>query len=189
MKKTISELIIDMQKAFNSTNLPENNKNNNISNEVMEKYIIFKKWLDDNGAIYPKLTFPVIFSNIIGCQAKEDINSNSCLLYIPYKLLIDASNITIKYIPPSLNKNNTIKLVLFLLQEYEKKEKSFYKPYIDIILLNEYSNYTPFWNKDDFLELNDEMVEDNINYYINEITSYYQEIFNNNKKKTRFYII
>ena len=181
MKKTIYEMIIDMQNELNSSNISQNN--NKISSEILEKYNIFKKWLDDNGAIYPKLTFPVPFSNIIGCQAKEDINSNSCIFYIPYKLLIDASNIKIKYLPPSLNKNNTLKLVLFLLQEYEKKEKSFYKPYIDIIMLNDYSNYTPFWNKDDFIELNDEMVEENINYYINEITNYYQEIFNNNKKK------
>ena len=181
MKKTISEMIIDMQNELNSSNISQNN--NKISNEILEKYNIFKKWLDDNGAIYPKLSFPVNFSNIIGCQAKEDINPNSCIFYIPYKLLIDASNIKIKYLPQSLNKNNTLKLVLFLLQEYEKKEKSFYKPYIDLIMLNDYSNYTPFWSKDDFIELNDETVEENINYYINEIANYYQEIFDKKKKK------
>ena len=54
-------------------------------------------------------------------------------------------------------------------------------------MLNDYSNYTTFWNKDDFLELNDEMVEENINYYINEITEYSYEIFgeNKNEKKSR----
>ena len=78
--------------------------------------------------------------------------------------MIDASNVKIDYLPSSLKKNNTRKLVLFLLEEYEKKEKSFYKPYIDMILLNDYSNYTPFWSKDDCLDLNDDMVEDNINY-------------------------
>ena len=187
MKKSISELITDMQKDLNSSNNSTQNSDKiEIPQETIEKYKIFKKWLDDNGAIYPKLTFPVKFSNIIGCEAIEDINPNTCIFYIPYKLLIDASNIKINYLPSSLKKNNTIKLVLFLLQEYEKKEKSFYKPYIDIILLNDFSNYTPFWSKDDFLELNDEMVEENINYYINEITDYYQEIFEKRKKKYDF---
>ena len=187
MKKTFSEIITDIQNELNmSNNLKNKNKNIEIPKETIEKYNIFKQWLDENGAIYNKLSFPVKFNNIIGCQAKEDINPNTCLFYIPYKLLIDASNIKIKYLPSSLKNNNTIKLVLFLLEEYEKKEKSFYKPYIDIILLNDYSNYTPFWSKDDFLELNDEMVEENINYYINEITDYYQDIFDKRKKKFDF---
>ena len=88
--------------------------------------------------------------------------------------------------PKSLKKNNTVKLVLFLLEEHEKKEKSFYKPYIDLILINDFSNYTPFWSKDDLIELNDEMVEENINYYINEIIDYYSEIFDKKEKKFDF---
>ena len=43
------------------------------------------------------------------------------MFYIPYKLLIDSSNVKIDYIPEDLKKNNTIKLILFLLEEYEKK--------------------------------------------------------------------
>ena len=54
-------------------------------------------------------------------------------------------------------------------------------------MLNDFSNYTPFWSKDDFLELNDEMVEENINYYINEITEYYYEIFGENEKEKKKY--
>jgi hypothetical protein len=187
MKKTFFELIADIQKDLDlSKDIPENKENNKIPKDTIDKYNNFKKWLDENGAIYPKLSLPVKFSNIIGCQAAEDINQNSCIFYIPYKLLIDASNVKLDYIPKSLKNNNTIKLVLFLLEEYEKKEKSFYKPYIDIILLNDYSNYTPFWSKDDCLDLNDDMVEDNINYYISEITDYYQEIFEKNDRKCDF---
>ena len=76
---------------------PENSKNIEIPKETMDKYINFKKWLDDNGAIYPKVSFPVKFSNIIGCQATEDIKQNNCIFYFPYKLLIDSSNIKINY--------------------------------------------------------------------------------------------
>ena len=53
-------------------------------------------------------------------------------------------------------------------------------------MLNDYSNYTPFWKKDDYDDLNDETVEENINYYINEITDYYQQIFDKRKKKEDF---
>ena len=177
MKKTIFEIISDMQNDLNNGKKTPNNNYNDIPKETMEKYINFKKWLDENGAIYPRVEFPKKFFNIIGCQAKEDIKENNCLFYIPYKLLIDSSNIKIDYIPYSLKNNNTIRLVLFLLEENAKKEKSFYKPYIDMILINDYSNYTPFWTKDDFIELSDSMVEENINYYINEINDYYEEIF------------
>ena len=187
MKKTIYEIISEIQQDINNKSFNFNNFNNNIiSQDSLDKYNNFKKWLDENGAIYPKLNFPKKFNNIFGCEATEDIKENSCLFYIPYKLLIDSSNIKIKYLPKSLKKNNTVKLVLFLLEEHEKKEKSFYKPYIDLILINDFSNYTPFWSKDDLIELNDEMVEENINYYINEIIDYYSEIFDKKEKKFDF---
>ena len=187
MKKTIYEIISEIQQDINNKSFNFNNINNNIiSQDSLDKYNNFKKWLDENGAIYPKLNFPKKFNNIFGCEATEDIKENSCIFYIPYKLLIDSSNIKIKYLPKSLKKNNTVKLVLFLLEEHEKKEKSFYKPYIDLILINDFSNYTPFWSKDDLIELNDEMVEENINYYINEIIDYYSEIFDKKEKKIDF---
>ena len=187
MKKTIYEIISEIQQDINNKSFNFNNINNNIiSQDSLDKYNNFKRWLDENGAIYPKLNFPKKFNNIFGCEATEDIKENSCLFYIPYKLLIDSSNIKIKYLPKSLKKNNTVKLVLFLLEEHEKKEKSFYKPYIDLILINDFSNYTPFWSKDDLIELNDEMVEENINYYINEIIDYYSEIFDKKEKKFDF---
>ena len=187
MKKTIYEIISEIQQDINNKSFNFNNINNNIiPQDSLDKYNNFKKWLDENGAIYPKLNFPKKFNNIFGCEATEDIKENSCIFYIPYKLLIDSSNIKIKYLPKSLKKNNTVKLVLFLLEEHEKKEKSFYKPYIDLILINDFSNYTPFWSKDDLIELNDEMVEENINYYINEIIDYYSEIFDKKEKKFDF---
>ena len=183
-KKTIFEIISDMQQDLNNNS--SLNNNNDIPEDIKEKYTNFKKWLDENGTIYPRLNFPKKFNNIIGCEATEDIKENSCIFYIPYKLLIDSSNITYNYLPAALKNNNTIKLVLFLLEEYNKKEKSFYKPYIDLILINDFKNYTPFWSRDDLLELNNDMVEENINYYINEIIDYYEEIINKSKIKIDF---
>ena len=105
MKKSISEIISEMQNDINSqNNLSKHFKDTEIPKETIEKYNNFKKWLDENGAIYPKLSFPVKFANIIGCEASEDINQNTCIFYIPYKLLIDSSNIKIDYIPELLKK-------------------------------------------------------------------------------------
>ena len=183
MKKTVFEIISDLQKDINNTKSKESNY---IPEDVLEKYTKFKKWLDENGAIYPRVSFPQKFANIIGCEATEYIKENNCIFYIPYKLLIDSSNINLKYLPSSLKNNNTIKLVLFLIEEHSKKEKSFYKPYIDLILINDFRNYTPFWSKGDLLELNDDVVEENINYYINEIVDYYEEIIDKSEVKFDF---
>ena len=185
MKKTIFELVSSIQQDLNNNNSSKGN-NIEIPEDISQKYINFKKWLDENGTIYPKLNFPVKFNNIFGCEATEDIKENSCIFYIPYKLLIDSSNIKYDFLPQSLKDNNTIKLVLFLLEEYNKKEKSFYKPYIDLILINDFKNYTPFWSRDDLLELNDDMVEENINYYMNEIIDYYDDIVEKSRNKIDF---
>ena len=185
MKKTIFELVSSIQQDLNNNNSSKGN-NIEIPEDISQKYINFKKWLDENGTIYPKLNFPVKFNNIFGCEATEDIKENSCIFYIPYKLLIDSSNIKYDFLPQSLKDNNTIKLVLFLLEEYNKKEKSFYKPYIDLILINDFRNYTPFWSRDDLLELNDDMVEENINYYMNEIIDYYDDIVEKSRIKIDF---
>ena len=185
MKKTIFELVSSIQQDLNNNNSSKGN-NIEIPEDISQKYINFKKWLDENGTIYPKLNFPVKFNNIFGCEATEDIKENSCIFYIPYKLLIDSSNIKYDFLPQSLKENNTIKLVLFLLEEYNKKEKSFYKPYIDLILINDFKNYTPFWSRDDLLELNDDMVEENINYYMNEIIDYYDDIVEKSRIKIDF---
>ena len=185
MKKTIFELVSSIQQDLNNNNSSKGN-NIEIPEDISQKYINFKKWLDENGTIYPKLNFPVKFNNIFGCEATEDIKENSCIFYIPYKLLIDSSNIKYDFLPQSLKDNNTIKLVLFLLEEYNKKEKSFYKPYIDLILINDFKNYTPFWSRDDLLELNEDMVEENINYYMNEIIDYYDDIVEKSRIKIDF---
>ena len=78
MKKTIYEIISEIQQDINNKSFNFNNINNNIiSQDSLDKYNNFKKWLDENGAIYPKLNFPKKFNNIFGCEATEDIKENS----------------------------------------------------------------------------------------------------------------
>lgn len=109
-----------------------------VNNDIQEKYDSFKKWLSSNGAIFPNIEFPIQYSSvkIIGCKTTKQINPNTAILYIPYKLIIDSNKIDIK------TEHNSLKLTLFLLGENDKKEKSFWREYIDLILMN--NNNNPF---------------------------------------------
>lgn len=142
-----------------------------INNDVQGKYNAFKKWLSSNGAIFPNLEFPIQYSSvkIIGCKTTKQINPNTAILYVPYKLIIDSNKIDIK------TNHNSLKLTLFLLEENDKKEKSFWKDYIELILMNNnnnpfiidcYENYKNDLNK----ELLDGIVE-----YEKEIKDLYQK--------------
>lgn len=108
-----------------------------VNNDIQEKYDSFKKWLSSNGAIFPNIEFPIQYSSvkIIGCKTTKQVNPNTAILYIPYKLIIDSNKIDIK------TEHNSLKLTLFLLGEKDKKEKSFWREYIDLILMN---NNNPF---------------------------------------------
>ena len=56
MKKTIFELVSSIQLDLNNNNSSKGN-NIEIPEDISQKYINFKKWLDENGTIYPKLNF------------------------------------------------------------------------------------------------------------------------------------
>ena len=70
-----------------------------VNNDIQEKYDSFKKWLSSNGAIFPNIEFPIQYSSvkIIGCKTTKQINPNTAILYIPYKLIIDSNKIDIKH--------------------------------------------------------------------------------------------
>ena len=55
------------------------------------------------------------------------------------------------------------------MKEIDKGKESFYKPYIDLILSNNFNSYPVFWNEDDKIELNDGDFEDKISNYNDEI--------------------
>ena len=139
MKKTIFELVSSIQQDLNNNNSSKGN-NIEIPEDISQKYINFKKWLDENGTIYPKLNFPVKFNNIFGCEATEDIKENSCIFYIPYKLLIDSSNIKYDFLPQSLKDNNTIKFQVSFFSKssviYKNKLYSFHNNSRDITFMN-----------------------------------------------------
>ena len=170
-------LIIDILSQLNKSENTED-KEYKFPKDIIEVYSKFKNWLNENGAIYPNIEFPIAYlkGKLIGCKSSKIIEQNKAILYIPYKLIIDSSKIEMNTTLPSLNKYNSTKIAYFLMKEFDKGDKSFYKPYIDLILSNDYLNFPAFWNKEDIIELNDHEVNDKILNYKDEINQTYEQI-------------
>ena len=163
-------LILDVLSQINESENIED-KEFIFKNDIIDIYSKFKIWLNDNGAIYPNIEFPIAYlkGRKIGCKTTKKIDQNSAILYIPYKLIIDSSKIEVNTTLPSLSRHNATKISYFLMKEIDKGQKSFYKPYIDLILSNNFNSYPVFWNEDDKIELNDGDFEDKISNYNDEI--------------------
>ena len=117
-----------------------------IKPDILEKFSIFKKWLIDNGAIFSKnIDFPYVYGpfNIIGCKCISDINDCESILLIPKKLMIISKELNyldelLSDIEDEFYENedfSTLYLTLHLYLE-RKKQKSFFKPYLDLIFSN-----------------------------------------------------
>ena len=137
--------------------LRKENKNSDkyLDNEIKEKFKIYKDWLIENGAIFDKnIDFPITYGPFhkIGCKSKLELNENEAIILIPKSLIITTEDSLyienyIKDIIDDLSEEKlpTIYLTLNLYLEKQNKN-SFYKPYIDIIFLNETNNnYTIYY--------------------------------------------
>ena len=163
-------LILDVLAQINQSENVED-KEFKFKNDIIDIYTKFKKWLNDNGAIYPNIEFPIPYlkGRKIGCKTTKNIDQNSAILYIPYKLIIDSAKIEVNTTLPSLSRHNATKIAYFLMKEIDKGQESFYKPYINLILSNDFNSYPVFWTEDDKIELNDGDFEDKISNYNDEI--------------------
>lgn len=100
----------------------------------MTDYKLFFDWLDSNEAVYPKLHLKHHTSEYRSICAKDNISSSDDILLIPEKLIITHE----KSLQGPLNKKLSSKIdcehthfAIFLLEEKEKKDKSFWFPYIN----------------------------------------------------------
>ena len=145
------------------------NKTDQIDSSIIDKYNTFKEWLISNGAIIPNIEFPILYSSlqIIGCRTGIKIGTNTAMLYIPYKMIIDSHNLEIKA------KSHSLKLTLFLLEE-EKKDNSFYRPYIDLICLEDKCPFIVNCYESYKEQLNNEIISE-INQYEEEINEMYSK--------------
>ena len=159
-------------------------KKTNFNEEINVKFNKFKSWLTENGAIFENfIEFPVIYGPFcrIGCKSKAEIKENESFLMIPQKLMIMSNNLN--YFDKYINKVKEdipekdlplLYLTLYLYLE-RKNEKSFFKPYIDIIFLKEEIFYNEL-NNEILEELNDEMTKESIENSLNKINEIYELI-------------
>ena len=145
------------------------NKTDQIDSSIIDKYNTFNEWLISNGAIIPNIEFPILYSSlqIIGCRTGIKIGTNTAMLYIPYKMIIDSHNLEIKA------KSHSLKLTLFLLEE-GKKDNSFYRPYIDLICLEDKCPFIVNCYESYKEQLNNEIISE-INQYEEEINEMYSK--------------
>jgi hypothetical protein len=174
----INLLVREIEKDFETKNILEK------SNKSFEKFENFKKWLDENGAIYKEnLSYPVQYGkfNIIGSEAKREILPNQGILYVPKKLIIDSNElkktqdfqIIFEKIPNVQNLNILI-LTIFLLQEFSK-EISFFKPYIEMIN----SDAPIFWGENLLSQIDEENFFTEIIEFKNDLINYYSSLIDN----------
>ena len=159
-------------------------KKNNFNEEIIIKFNRFKSWLTENGAIFENfIEFPVIYGPFlkIGCKSKVEINENESILMIPQKLMIISNNLN--YFDKYINKVKEdisekdlplLYLTLYLYLE-RKNEKSFFKPYLDIIFLKEENFYNEI-NNEILEELNDDITKESIENSLNKINEIYELI-------------
>ena len=177
MYERIKKICINLRKE-------SENQIYNFNEEIKSKYSQFKNWLLQNGAIFEQyLELPVIYSPFlkIGCKTKEDINENESFLMIPENLMIKSEDLKYfdKYIDNikeeiSEKDLNLLYLILYLYLE-RKNEKSFYKPFIDVIYIEEYVIYNQIDNKY-IEELNDELAIKSIEKRLNKTNEIYELI-------------
>jgi len=159
-------------------------KKNNFNEEIIIKFNRFKSWLTENGVIFENfIEFPVIYGPFlkIGCKSKVEINENESILMIPQKLMIISNNLN--YFDKYINKVKEdisekdlplLYLTLYLYLE-RKNEKSFFKPYLDIIFLKEENFYNEI-NNEILEELNDDITKESIENSLNKINEIYELI-------------
>lgn len=142
--------------------------------QAMPKYKKFREWCDNNGVFNPSVEYPVAFGkhgHLVGMCAARDIPPMTAFLYIPWHLLITDENL--KKLTPELNtifgrhpalfkrhqEAEYFRMILFLWYERVKGEKSFWKPYLDII---NFTDLPCLWSNEELALLQDVVLISNI---------------------------
>ena len=167
--------------------------------DLKKKYKAFKNWLLENGAIFDNyIDFPIRYSYFskIGCKSKENINENESFLLIPKDLIISSRDLYYldKYIfniKEEISDKDLPSIYLTLNLYLEKKDKnSFFKPYIDIIFLEEEMLYDKL-TKENLIQLEDDITIKSIEKVFDKLNDIYELIIQCNKfsemKKEEFH--
>ena len=188
-----------IQKICNCLKKESDKKAYYFNEDLKKKYKAFKNWLLENGAIFDNyIDFPIRYSYFskIGCKSKENINENESFLLIPKDLIISSRDLYYldKYIfniKEEISDKDLPSIYLTLNLYLEKKDKnSFFKPYIDIIFLEEEMLYDKL-TKENLIQLEDDITIKSIEKMFDKLNDIYELIIQCNKfsemKKEEFH--
>ena len=183
-----------IQKICNYSKKENDNTDIYINKEIKEKYNIYKKWLIENGAVFDKnIDFPFTYGPFhkIGCKSISDIDENEAIILMPKNLIIKSEDLQyfeqyIKDVIDDLYEDDlpAIYLTIYLYLE-KQKQNSFYKPYIDILFLQDNNNDNSIydkWDEKKITELNDEITIKSFEKKLNKT----EEIYNLIKQCDKF---
>ena len=104
-----------------------------------DKFMVFEKWLLDNGAKFPKLELRDYGDEVRGCHAGQDVGEEEVIIEIPLRCLITVEMGKDTDIGRAILSSNIeldapkhIFLMVFMLLD-RKNPKSFFAPYYDIL--------------------------------------------------------
>ena len=176
------EKIKNISSYFNKENITPSS---HININLLKKYSTFKSWLISNGAIFTKnIDFPYTYGpfNLIGCKSVSDINESESILLIPKKIMIISKELNyldeyIEDIEDELYEDtdmSTLYLTLHLCLEINN-DKSFFRPYFDLILSNK--NFLENFTEDNmkFFEEDDTIIK-SVKDTLNELDELYDTI-------------
>lgn len=126
--------------------------------EENDKFLIFEKWLLENGARFTKLELKDYGNEVRGCHSTEHIDTEENVVEIPLKCLITVemgkdTEVGRRILQSDLDLDapKHIFLMLYMLID-RKNPHSFFKPYYDI-LPRTLSNMPIFWTEEELSHL------------------------------------
>lgn len=149
----------------------------------MDKYDIFTKWLQDNGAIFPNIYLEKLSDTERGIKTNLNINENDYIIKIPFKLLITnkskINGFEFNYELPNNIWNRSNILILLSLASELKNINSFYNPYIDILPKKKDLLHLPiFWSNRRIEKIKNTLLYDKINSRYNILKLTYDKLCN-----------
>ncbi|KAG1685979.1 hypothetical protein DVH05_007580 [Phytophthora capsici] len=148
----------------------------------------FLQWLQDNGAVFPKLQWPATTPNgLRGVVATGDISTLEPMLCIPRKLLISEDLCwQDPQLGPIFNDNRDVFtrddpiLSLFIVRELVLGQSSFFHPYLAIL---PYPESVQDWTVEELRELHDDQLVVAAERRSTEIDVYYKRVINRLQEK------
>ena len=92
----------------------------------------FYRWIEANGGqIHPQIRIDTREER--GLFTTEEIPSHSALIVIPFSLILTANRMENKFV----DKSDQLRLIIFLLYEYFKVDKSFWFPWLHLLNIDQ----------------------------------------------------